>query len=388
MAKQARTIAAVVAYPENKEIPMMLRKVLLGTTAVLGAGLLTAAVPSVAGAAEVNAGGYPDLTLSGFARFRAHGGQLDDARLNGTSRDLDFSNDTEVHVIARAKDERTGLEYGGTIEFEADTNRTDNTDETWIFIRGGFGEVRFGDEDGASDNSAVGAQTIAAGTGGIDGSVIDTFAGGATFKLSNTDDATKIRYYTPNFGGFQIGVSYTPQQAALSSGAGNGDLLAGKDVTAQNFVEAAAVYKGTVGGVGVLASLTGAVCDWKATGDDDCSGIYGGANVDLFGFKLGGGYGTQQFGDTEKDFFNVGVGAGLGPVNLSVNYGKVIDSDGLTRNGIAVDNPSNLVFSADYALMPGLVLAGDVGFFDNDVDGDAPTGDSGWQAVGRLGLAF
>ena len=46
--------------------------------------------------------------------------------------------------------------------------------------------------------------------------------------------------------------------------------------------------------------------------------------------------------------------------------------------------------SADVGLMPGLVLAGDVGFFDNDVDGDLPGGldDNGYQAVVRLGLNF
>jgi len=307
------------------------------------------------------------------------------------SRNLDFSNDTEVHVLARAKDERSGMEYGGTIEFEADTNRTDNTDETWIFLKGGWGEVRLGDEDGVTDNSQVSAATIAAGTGGLDGSVIDVFAGGATFRLSNTDDATKIRYYTPTFGGFSVGVSYTPQQVALNSGVGNGDNLAPKNVQAQNFVEAALVYKGAFSGVGVLASITGAFCDWKGGGGgDDCEGVYGGANVDLFGFKLGGGYGTEKFGNTEKDFFNAGVGAALGPVNASVNYGKVVNSDNLTFGSPAqpVDEPSNLVVSADVALMPGVVLAGDVGWFDNDRDGGGPTGDQGWQAVGRLGVAF
>ena len=48
--------------------------------------------------------------------------------------------------------------------------------------------------------------------------------------------------------------------------------------------------------------------------------------------------------------------------------------------------------SADVGLMPGLVLAGDVGFFDNDVDGDFEdlfgTDDNGYQAVARLGLNF
>jgi hypothetical protein len=44
------------------------------------------------------------------------------------------------------------------------------------------------------------------------------------------------------------------------------------------------------------------------------------------------------------------------------------------------------VFSADYALIPTLVLAGDVGLFDNDARDVG--GDSGWQAVDRLGLVF
>jgi hypothetical protein len=49
----------------------------------------------------------------------------------------------------------------------------------------------------------------------------------------------------------------------------------------------------------------------------------------------------------------------------------------------------NLVFSADIGLMPGLVLAGDVGYFDNDVDaGPNKNDDDGWQAVSRLRLAF
>jgi outer membrane protein OmpU len=370
---------------------MTLRKVLLGTTAVLGAGLLTATAPTAAGAAEVKAGGYPDITITGFARFRAHGGEIDDARLNDSfSRNLDFSNDTEVHVLARAKDEQTGTEYGATVEFEADTNKTFNTDESWVFLRGGWGEVRLGDEDGVTDNSQVSAATIAAGTGGLDGTVVDVFAGGATFKLSNTDDATKIRYYTPTFSGFSVGVSYTPQQVTLNSGVDNGDALAPKNVQAQNFVEAALVYEGEFAGTGVLASITGAVCDWKGTGGNSCGGIYGGANVDLFGFKLGGGYGTQEFGGAEKDFFNVGVGWGYGPVNTSINYGKVVDSKNLAFGTPAqpVDEPSNLVVSADVALMPGVVLAGDVGWFDNDRDGGGPTGDQGWQAVGRLGVAF
>ena len=149
--------------------------------------------------------------ITGFARFEARLARSTTRAHNDSSRSLDFRNDTEVHVLARGKSERSGLEYGGTIEFEADTNTTDNTDETWIFLRGGWGEVRLGDEDGVVDNSVVGGQTIAAGTGGIDGSVRWTPRHRGS-SCPTTDDATKIRYYTPSFGGFSVGVSYTPHQ--------------------------------------------------------------------------------------------------------------------------------------------------------------------------------
>jgi len=72
-----------------------------------------------------------------------------------------------------------------------------------------------------------------------------------------------------------------------------------------------------------------------------------------------------------------------------VTYGQIFDanSDFEEARGIG-DSAYNLVFSADYALAPGLVLAGDVGAFDNDSTIDTGTGDTGWQAVGRLAVAF
>ncbi len=115
-----------------------MRRLLLTTSAVVGAGLASGAL-----AAEVRPGGALDVTVSGFVRGLAIGGDVDNLRLDPTfSNDLDFFNDTEVHVLLKGKHDATGIEYGGTVEFEADTNQTSNTDETWLFLRGGFGEVR------------------------------------------------------------------------------------------------------------------------------------------------------------------------------------------------------------------------------------------------------
>ena len=52
---------------------MSMRKLLLGTTALVGASVLGVATPDVARAAEVLPGGALDVTISGFARFLASG---------------------------------------------------------------------------------------------------------------------------------------------------------------------------------------------------------------------------------------------------------------------------------------------------------------------------
>ena len=80
----------------------------------------------------------------------------------------------------------------------------------------------------------------------------------------------------------------------------------------------------------------------------------------LFGFKLGGSVGTDDVGDAERNFFTAGIGYGLGPLNTSITYGTIFDTNTDFDEAQGCDKPYNLVFSADYALAPGLVLAGDV----------------------------
>ena len=258
---------------------------------------------------------------------------------------------------------------------DLDTNAFNNADETWIYISGGFGEVRFGDEDRVLDNSLVGAQTIAAGTGGIDGSVIDTLATGI-IKPANTDDATKIRYYTPSFGGLQLAASYTPNQNTINNGAGNGDTLASKDGgggngdQAKNILEVGAVYTGVLAGLPLDASLVGlygrltnqAQTDFSAPGSrsSDWWGYLDGADVEVFGFKLAGSYWQDKVGAVKKKGFTAGIGATFGVADVSVTYVQLISSDNVVLNGNMLDKPSNLVFSAHVRLAPGLVLGGDL----------------------------
>jgi hypothetical protein len=68
----------------------------------------------------------------------------------------------------------------------------------------------------------------------------------------------------------------------------------------------------------------------------------------------------------------------------------VISSDDLSLNDSEVDEPYTLVVSADYGIAPGLILQGDVAYFDNDVEGEPANADddNGWFAVMALALEF
>lgn len=379
-------------------------RLLLATTALTGIGF-----PVLA--AEVLPGGALSLTLSGELRFITSYGEADDALLDDTvTSGAEFFNDTSVSLLAEGKHDASGIEYGAYVELQADTTAEENTDETWLFLRGGWGEAHLGDDDGVSsisagivageDGAALSAANVAAGTGGLDGDIVSDLFGASTYEPLGTDDATKISYATPKLGGLNLAVSYTPNLAEIFDGAGNGDSLAGKDVAAGDVVEGILHYAGEIGAVGLLASLSGLYGDIKdeeAAGGDEYWAVQAGAVVEVLAVSLAGSYLTEEVGSTEVDAVTLGIGTsiggdddGVGGVNLSLNYGQIVDSDDLTLNDSTQDKPYVVVASADYGIAPGLILQGDIAYFDNDVDGEPASADDdhGWFGVVALAVEF
>ena len=218
-----------------------MKKILLGTTTLMGAASL------FAGAAFAET---PKVTIGGYANFEA-GYVSDDmdsagvATQNGVSeRPQAFRSDTQVDFKIDGKTD-AGLGYGGEVDLLADTtgdvqNRGFNASKTFIYMDGQWGRFELGSNVGADGTMKVDAGTIARATGGINGDWSyfanantqfvamsslplgygNYLSGGATnFTGDHSEEnLNKITYYTPRFSGFQLGLSYLPDQNQPWSG--------------------------------------------------------------------------------------------------------------------------------------------------------------------------
>ena len=193
-----------------------MKKVLLGTTALLGAGL----VASPAFAAD-----GIKLGVGGFFKTAYMVNFDDDSEGEpGNERNTDgvFS-DAEIHFTGSTVLDN-GLEVGARIELEGEDDG-DQIDEAWIYFSGGFGELRMGSDDDALANACI---VPPGGTGNF--SAFSPNQWGANTNTSNSvcsgvddqGDAQKFVYISPSFAGFQFTGSYTPNGGDERHGDGVG----------------------------------------------------------------------------------------------------------------------------------------------------------------------
>ncbi|MEI6159560.1 MAG: porin [Roseococcus sp.] len=240
-----------------------MRKILLGTTAVVSAVVGAAVMAPQASAQEA-----PTVRLGGF--FRAYYGYANQTGQqsqsttgaatgnNGSSSGLpvntgggaenqpglgtsttsntnnarlskhDISSDAGIDVIVNGK-LANGLTYGATISLNSSGiegrqlvqgrasagKTTVAVDEMYAFIaHPRFGQVRFGDEDGVMGGLMNSGWVQGFGTGGVHGSwesfVTRQGGGRTTTAPGGIGDNSKIIYMTPQWAGFDFGASFAP----------------------------------------------------------------------------------------------------------------------------------------------------------------------------------
>lgn len=386
-----------------------MRKILLGTTAVVGAALIApvamAQMPVTVEPPRALAGSAAGLTvrLGGYFDFRA-GLVNDDAdraallssttgRRYGRQR-VDFQSDMELNVFVDGK-ASNGLQYGLVMEFQIDNvgaggpGTSLDTDEFYGYVsHPAFGTLRFGDEDSAGNLLQVRTPLVR-------GADTDNYWDEFTFRsggdaspsfftaLNDGSDSTKIIYLSPQFFGFDFGVSYAPNTGegerfalgtAVNSVTSSVPTAVGQRdrSSLRNEISAGVRYRGTFGGVGIAASLVGMQADSQAryTGANVASRVTaysGGLQVSAFGFTVGGEY-------TWGDYSGISVGrapvvrgreqstqwvAGATynipgtPLQLGAFYGQATQDNGA---GFADRRQTIYSGGVNYALAPGMTL--------------------------------
>ena len=374
-----------------------MKKILLGTTALFGAALLASAASAES----------PKVTVGGFSDFQV-GIASDD--YDAAQRAIGFRNDNEVNFSVDGVAD-SGLKYGAEIDLEADvTADADgeglNASRTYLYLEGNWGRFEMGSNTGAEGALKVDASNIARATGGIDGdftyfnngSTAGAFIvtpdlpvayGTGTQGTEATDNNNKITYYTPRFSGFQLGLSYAPDQTDRGQTVTRGDAATGQ---AGNIFSGGVNYEGQWDQIGFAAAATGSWGNSDLSNTDDLRAYNLGAKVSYAGFSLAGSWGDwtdslfTTVSNTDADYWTLGLAYDGGIFGVSATYlNSSVDPVGTAENEF-----QNIVVGADYKLAPGLTPYVEASFFEYDALGNtAASGDNdGYVFLVGSQLAF
>jgi len=349
-----------------------MKKILIASSA-----LVAVAFAGQAQASEkisLSVGGYMEQWIGGVSQDKTSAaGALGQGRKNA------FQSDTEIHFSGSTTLDN-GIEIGAKVEMEGEG--AGGVDEQYLYINGGFGQVKLGAEDGAAADMSITAPSV--GPAGVNDGDAPAFAYMASTADNVWDhgDANKLTYYTPVIGGFRAGLSYTDD----SNSEGDDDATTG-----DNVVAAGVEYIGDFDGVSIAVSATG-----EQQGEGEWYHV--GGTVGFGNITVGTSYGEKDaeygFGEnkitTEDDDMGWDVGVSYAmdaaTVSLAYMYSEVgLDSTTAATTGVNEINTVDLGLA--YTLGAGVTWKSSVFWFD--VDGAAVDGSTDNDGIGVItGLAL
>jgi predicted porin len=343
-----------------------MKRVLLGSSALLGLGLLsgpaTAAEPI-----KLGIGGY-------FLGYGVAGDEDGGAAAN--RRNHKIARESEIHFKGKTTLDN-GLTFGVRVELEAEVC-ADQIDETFMYVEGGFGRIIVGEEDPAPYLMYMGAPKSALPGHGF---TVPTFqhaaAGGnahgaiPTNLINISGDSEKLLYMSPRFAGLQLGVNYTPEnceEVRGTCGGSYGGFPSKQNAGQQSeVVEIGANYTRKIGVVD-LALFGGygeGNVEAPAAGQTDQTQWSVGARVAVAGLQVGASYNEDDLGtsgsNTDQEETLVGISYATGPWSASLLYWHSAIGAGAALGKDTVDA---VELGASYDLGPGISLSGGVQYFD------------------------
>ncbi len=202
----------------------------------------------------------PSISVNGY--YEGVVGGILDEDTDGDTTALDTRTDAEIHFNGRGSLDN-GMKVHARVELEGQNNHSqagDPIDEYFIKVSGSFGSITLGGTAGAPVKMLTGMSgSWATGVGENlsfdDGWVPSEGTKGGQFhriahSRLDTGDAEKVTYISPKFGGFQVGMTYSPNRQ-------NDDDNSRNDTTAQphDGLEGAVSYSGKFGDVGLAVGV-------------------------------------------------------------------------------------------------------------------------------------
>ena len=364
-----------------------MKKILLGSTAIVAAGMIASAPSAIAAEKmKLSVGGYMEQWV-GFT-----------SQDDGVAQDYSgFStvSDGEIHFKGKTKLDN-GITVGVNVQLEAQQGG-DQIDEQYMFINGGFGQIIIGDENSAMYKMHYAPSDFGIGMNSGDntswnkpvedaegdsigmGSHYRSPFGATAVEPDAVNDSAKISYFTPRVSGFQLGLSYAPDAAQ------DGNALPNRDAVNSDYIMVGANFKQKMGGMSVgISGGYGTVTD-AAEGGTEPEATSFGIKLGMGGISAGVSYANfSDSGNNDQEGINAGVAYSSGPMGVSLAYYHG-EKDGNNGSAATLDGQAErdiIHLSAKYAMGPGVTFAGTLGHavyssddadIDNSVDESAST---------------
>jgi predicted porin len=368
-----------------------MKKVLLSSTAIVAVGLIVAPSAMAAEKLQAKVGGY----MEQWVGYVSQDDVGDDTDLSG----FDVKSDSEIHFKGSTTLDN-GISFGVNVQLEGNTNG-DTIDESYMIIKGAFGEINIGSENSAQYKMHYGPSDFgigmnsgdqtdwvsAAGVGGSDGQFRGAF--GSTYvEAGRANDANRLTYYSPRFSGFQVGASYVPDNSEDSNG------VIDRNSGLNDGFALGANFKGEFGGAAVGLSAGYGSIDNADSGADDPEAYNLGLTIGFGGFGAGVSYAKSEADTSVGDMegWNAGISYSSGPFGVSLawfNGERDGGSNGVKTYLAAEMNTVHL--SGKYALGPGVTAAATLGYneiTDESSGADGSNDNDGVYIVSGVKLSF
>ncbi|MSO93753.1 MAG: porin [Rhodospirillales bacterium] len=372
-----------------------MKKILLGTTALVAATTFASGDASAAEKLKLGLGGYFEHTLGVTRLHFDKTGQSAGAQ-SALREGFENYQDAEVWFMGSTTLDN-GITVSVQIELEANTS-SDQIDEAYMTISGSFGSFIVGSENlpnykmhySAPSVSRVGITSSDATfwfgqpTGFMGNSAISQFntAYAQDYGRFYANDPLMVSYYTPRIAGFQLGIGFAPDSNEGNNTAGNAT------TQFQNGISAGLNYVQTFGAFNVAASAgyiqwieapasTGQTSPGLIRRDSDAAAHQWqtGLNLGWGGWTIGGAYAATPYGATTTSANSseswtavYGVKYMTGPWGFSLN-GMNTRAEGATPGSLATNRQREAGADArmyrvegawSYQIGPGIQLHGDV----------------------------